>query len=321
MFVIVFGFWYGSQLLLNSPYPAMAVVSNSMQPVLNVGDIIIVQGVSAAQLNANNLNGDIVVFKSPSDPSLLIVHRVIDKVQLSDGTWTITTHGDNNPLGANEEFNSVNLIGKVIGKIPYLGNFSLFLNGLGNSYFFILIIIIVIGTLLSLLIDTEKKGSAEDKPYEKKKRFGALDAGVIFFIVINLLLIGLIAFSLFGSFTFWQIGAYPPQYVTIRGTYPDLTYYTTDFASSYNNILGASFSQGYLTYSINSHVKEGSYDGIRPGVPAFSWMQISFIILLLFDGWTVIRILDKKLERRSKTDTKPNEIQEDALKPKSQNNT
>jgi signal peptidase len=316
MFAIVFGFWYGSQLVLNTPYPAMAVVSNSMQPVLNVGDIIIVQGVSAAQLNPNYLNGDIVVFRSPTNPNFLIVHRVINTVPNSDGTWTITTHGDNNPLGANEEFNSVDLIGKVIAKVPYLGNFSLYLNGLGNFYFFILIIIIVIGTLLSLFVDREEKGSVENKPHEKKKLFGKTDSGIIFFIVLNVILIVLIVFTLYGSFTFYQIGAYPPQDVTIRGAYPDLRYYKSDFTSSYNNILNASFSQGYLTYSISSYVIEGSYKGIRPGIPAFSWMQILFIILLLFDGWTVIKILDKKLGMRGKIETELNEIQEDALKPK-----
>jgi signal peptidase I len=318
MFVIVFGFWYGSQLVLNTQYPALAVVSNSMQPTLNIGDIIIIQGVSAAQINANYINGDIVVFKSLTDPNFRIVHRAVSKMPNSDGTWTITTHGDNNPLGANEQFNSAYLIGKVIAKVPYLGNFSLFLNGLGNFYFFILIIIIVIGILLSLFIDEEEKGSVENKPHEKRKLFGKIDIGMIFFIVLNVLLIGLIIFSLYGSFTFYQIGADPPQDVTIRGAYPDLRYYTTDFTSSYNHILSASFSQGFLTYSISSSVIEGSYEGIRPGLPAFSWMQISFIILLLFDGWTIIEIfdLDKKLRRRGKTGTELNEVQEDTLKPK-----
>jgi signal peptidase I len=305
MLAIVFGFFYGSQLVLNTQYPALAVVSNSMQPILNVGDVIIVQGVPADQINPGYINGDIVVFKSPRsyDPNFRIVHRAVSKVQNLDGTWTITTHGDNNPLGSNEEFNSNDLVGKVIAKIPYVGNFSIFVNKLGNFYLFMLIIIIVIGILLSLFTGDEEKESAENKPREKMKLFGKIDVGMIFFIVVNAILIGVIIFNLYGSLTFYQIGADPPQDVTIRGIYPDLQYYSS-FKVSYNNISSPSFSQGFLTYTINFHVKENSaYEGFRPGVPAFSLMQALILILVLYDLWKMITLfeLDKKLGIRTKT--------------------
>ena len=303
MVVIVFGFWYGSQLVLNTQYPALAVVSNSMQPTLNIGDVIIVQGVSAAQINANYINGNIVVFKSPRhyDPNFRIVHRAVNKVQNHDGTWTITTHGDNNPIGSNEEFNETDLIGKVIAKIPYVGNFSIFVNKLGNFYFFILIIIIVIGILLSFFAGDEEE-SAENKPHEKKKLFGKIDVGIIFFVVLNAILIGLIIFNLYGRFTFYQIGADPAQDVSIRGIYPDLQYYTS-FKVSYNHILNASFTQGFLTYTINCFANDTVHDGVRPGVPAFSWMQALLLILLLYDLWKMIKLLelDKKLGIGAKT--------------------
>lgn len=308
MLLIVFGFWYGSQLVLNTPYPALAVVSDSMQPTLNIGDVIIVQGVSAAQIYAKYINGDIVVFKSPSNPDFRIVHRAVNKVNNSDGTWTITTHGDNNPLGANEQFNSAYLIGKVIGKVPYVGNFSLYVSRIGDFYFFILIIIILIGILLSLFAGGEEKGSVDKKPPEERKLFGKLNIRTVFkvlkivsFVILNVILVGLIIFSLFGSFTFYQIGADPqPEYVTIRGIYPDLQYYTTRFSSSNNHILNASFSLGFLTYAINFSVREGTYEGIRSGVPAFSWTQALLLILLLFDLWKAVTFLqlDKKLHAR-----------------------
>jgi signal peptidase I len=299
--VIVFGFWYGSQLVLNTQYPALAVVSNSMQPTLNIGDVIIIQGVPADQintsLNANYINGDIVVFKSPRsyDPNFRIVHRAVNKTRNPDGTWTITTHGDNNPIGSNEYPNSDDLIGKVIAIIPYVGNFPIYVNKLGNFYFFILIIIIVIGILLSLLTGDEEE-SAENKPHEKKKLFGKIDVEIIFFIVLNAIIIGLIIFSLYGSFTFYQIGADPAQDVTIRGIYPDLQYYSS-FTASYNNISSASFSQGFLTYAINCSVRDSVHEGVRPGVPALSWMQALLLILVLYDLWKMITLfeLDKKL--------------------------
>jgi signal peptidase len=313
MLLIVFGFWYGSQLVLNTPYPALVVVSDSMQPTLNVGDVIIVQGVSASQIHANPINGDIVVFAYTYDPSFRIVHRAISAVINANGTWAITTHGDNNPPTADEypNSNSAILIGKVIGVVPYVGNFSIFVSKIGDFYFFVLIIIIIIGILLSLFTGGEEKESVEKKPPEEKKLFGNLDMRtvvkalkIVSFIILNVILVGLIIFSLFGSFTFYQIGADPqPEYVTIRGIYPNLQYYTTHFISSNEHIINASFSLGFLTYAINCFVIEGTYEGIRPGVPAFSWTQALLLILVLYDLWKAITFLhlNKKLTVGSKT--------------------
>jgi len=299
MAVIVFGFWYGSQLVMGSEYPALAVASQSMLPTLNVGDVIIVQGVSAAQINADYITGDIVVFKSPKpdDPNFRIVHRAVKKVQNSDGTWTITTHGDNNLVYAEEIFHESALIGKVIAKIPFVGNFALFVNRLGNFYFFLIVMIIFVGILFSLFSGDEEKESAEEEQKEKWKFFGKLDIKTIFFIILDVLLIGILLFSLFGSFTFYQIGADPPQNVTIMGMYPDLQYHLS-FKEAHNNIHNASLSHGFLTYAINCFVTDGLHQGIRRGVPTFSWMQASLLVFLLLNLWIVIRHLhlDKKLE-------------------------
>jgi signal peptidase len=312
MLLIVFGFWYGSQLVLNTPYPALVVVSDSMQPTLNVGDIIIVQGVSASQIHANPINGDIIVFASQSDPSFRIVHRAISRVINANGTWAITTHGDNNYLGDNEypNSNSYILIGKVIGVVPYVGNFSIFVSKIGDFYFFILIIIIIIGILLSLFTGGEEKGSPEKKSPEEKL-FGNLDMRtvvkglkIVSFIILNIILVGLIIFSLFGSFTFYQIGADPqPENVTIRGIYPNLQYYISNIfphgSSPGEYIVNASFSLGFLTYAINCYVLEGSYRGMRSGVPAFSWTQFFFLILLIFDIWNAVSFLQQDKKRKS----------------------
>ena len=294
MVVIVFGFWYGSQLVLNTQYPALAVVSTSMLPTLNVGDIIIVQGVSAAQINANYTIGDIVVFRRPisSDPEYRIVHRAVNKVQNSDGTWTITTHGDNNPIGANEEFNSKDLIGKVIARIPYVGNFPLFMNALGNFYYFIIVIIIVINILLLFFDTDEEKKSIKEEPHEKRKLFGKLDIELVFIAILNVLIIGFMIFNLFGSFTFWQIGKEPsPGYVTIYGMFSDLHFHEIYVSK-------AILSNGFLTYKIDSQVS----GGIRPGVPTFSWMQVSILILVFLNLWMANKYLhlDKRLKQAFK---------------------
>jgi signal peptidase len=297
MVVIVFGFWYGSQLVLNTQYPALAVVSESMLPTLNVGDIIIVQGVPATQINANYTTGDIVVYRRQSDGEL-IVHRAVNKVPNPDGTWTITVQGDNNQ-GPDSPFHESYLIGKVIARIPYIGNFVLFINAIGNFYYFIIIIIIVINILLSLFFDAdEKKKSGNEEPHEKKKLFGKLDIETIFFIILNVFLIGFLVFSLFGVFTFWQPGAeIVDKHVTIRGMYSDVQYHAS-FKKIYNNVSNTILSQGFLTYKIDCLVN----GAIRPGAPTFSWMQASILILVFLNLWMANKYLhlDKRLRTRLK---------------------
>jgi signal peptidase I len=286
-----------------------------MLPTLNVGDVIIVQGVPASQIYANYVNGDIVVFKypMPSDPNFRIVHRAV-KIQNQSGVWWITTHGDNNALGSEEIFNENDLIGKVVARIPYVGNFSLFTNKLGNSYFFIVLIVIIIGILFSLFTDEEKE-SAEKEQIAKKKLFGKLDVGMVFYIILDVLLVGFLFFNLFGSFTFWQIGAEPPQDVTIRGMYPDLQYYL-GFRKPYNYVHNASLSQGFLTYTVNCFVTDGAHQDMRPGVPTFSWVQASLLILLLFNVWMAVKYfhIDKKLRALLKLKTETKESSENILK-------
>jgi signal peptidase I len=169
----VFGFWYGSQAVLNTPYPALAVVSGSMcipqnsacdgwthpfSHTLHVGDLIIVQGVNPQDLNADYPNSDIIVFHDPSDPTDLIVHRIISKQEI-DGTLYFKTKGDGNgnvwpstpqygidswngyPDGVPEDL----VVGKVIMRVPCVGHLVLFMrNSLGVPLVVALLLIVVV---------------------------------------------------------------------------------------------------------------------------------------------------------------------------------
>ncbi|NWG10467.1 signal peptidase I [Candidatus Bathyarchaeota archaeon] len=293
MIAIVFGFWFGSQVALRTQYPALAVVSGSMLPTLNVGDVIIVQGVPASEIRADYSTGDVVVFRSPSNPDYRIVHRAVEIKWVNSsgsGYYVITTHGDNNPYEATETFHESYLIGKVVVRIPYIGNFALFVNALGSFYYFIIVIIIIVNILFSLVPsgEEEKKAGEEKAPREKRKLFGKLSLEMLVLIIINVFLLGFVLFNLFGSFVFWQIGADPPQNVTIRGMYPDLQY-----QSNYGEITQAFLSHDFMTYQIDCLVN-GS---VRFGVPAFSWLQASILVLLLFDFWILAKFLhlDKRI--------------------------
>jgi signal peptidase len=304
MVAIVFGFWYGCQLALNTHYPALAVVSESMLPTLNVGDVIIVQGVSPDQIYANYTTGDIVVYRSPISEKL-IVHRAVYKENTTGG-YRFTTKGDNNAM-SDTSFSETYLVGKVIARIPYVGNFVLLVNAIGNFYYFIIIIIIIINILFSLLFDTdEKKKPVEEEPHEKGRILGRLDIKMVYFtikivlfIIANGLLIAFLLFSLFGSYTFWQPGAeMSDKHVTIRGMYSDLQFHAS-FKTPYNNVSEAFLSQGFFSYKIDCLVN----GTIRPGAPTFSWMQASILILLIFNLWIANKYLHltKRLKQALKT--------------------
>lgn len=153
--ISVFAFWFGLRAALATEFPLCGVASESMVPTLQVGDLIIVQGVSDARnIKAASKNatepGDIIVFYNPrgnKDPNDLIVHRAVDKIS-RNGTWYFKTHGDANP-GTQDpwEVREDYVIGKVVFfRIPIVG-FITFLMRTPAA------IIVVLPPLILLFID------------------------------------------------------------------------------------------------------------------------------------------------------------------------
>jgi signal peptidase len=96
--------------------PFMVVVSRSMEPTIHVNDLIVIRGINILDVKV----GDIIVFKSPINPNMYIVHRVVDIIK-KNGEIFLKTKGDNNPLPDPWLIGRENLIGKVIFIIPYVG--------------------------------------------------------------------------------------------------------------------------------------------------------------------------------------------------------
>jgi signal peptidase len=127
---IVLLFWYGLSFVLGTEHPVLAVASESMEPVLYKGDLIIVQGIkNASTITVGTKNsavpGDIIVFYKPYDPNDRIVHRAVDKIDNGDGTYSFKTWGDNNPYADPWTINENALIGKYISKVPWVGYIAL----------------------------------------------------------------------------------------------------------------------------------------------------------------------------------------------------
>ena len=80
----------GNQIKVGGPF--YVVVSGSMIPVLQVYDIIVIQGHDPFE---EVEIGDIIVFDRPSDHNRVIVHRVVSIT--NEDPKTIRTQGDANP--------------------------------------------------------------------------------------------------------------------------------------------------------------------------------------------------------------------------------
>jgi len=192
--LIVLGFWFGVQILLNTPYPALAVITGSMcipqdaqcdgythpfARTLHIGDLIIIQGVNPADLNSTYPYSDIIVFHKPTDPDELIVHRIAAKEVGEDGTIYFYTKGDGNPtnrwpnLIQQSEYDSWGkvsedlVVGKVIMRIPWVGHAILFMHdSVGLP---IIITLMVILVFIEFILPLLRKKAPVAEPEQQKE--------------------------------------------------------------------------------------------------------------------------------------------------------
>lgn len=132
----------------------LVVESESMEPAIKVGDLVIVKPVDAETL----VIGDTITFQPVSGDPTLVTHRIIEKTIGADGLQ-FTTLGDNNdepdaPIIADQ----VN--GKVIYTIPAIGQITL-VAGLGTNAFLLLGVVIVLLGLLSMIFTGKPKAKNE----------------------------------------------------------------------------------------------------------------------------------------------------------------
>ncbi len=176
-------------LILKTSRPLHTPISGSMEPTLNIGDLLVIQGgITGESVYAHTGDGDIIIFRDPRNPDgIPIVHRAVDKYIVRD-TWYIVTKGDNNPTvddwswydfprggnysvaGHPESY----IIGKVIFWVPYLGYFLRAFDetAINLGVFAITLRQFLIIILLVALVYLELTGSEEEtkKPQETEKQ-------------------------------------------------------------------------------------------------------------------------------------------------------
>ena len=139
----------GNQIKVGGPF--YVVVSGSMIPVLQVYDIIVIQGHDPFE---EVEIGDIIVFDRPSDHNRVIVHRVVSIT--NEDPKTIRTQGDANPgsiPGTDFPITEEEYIGKVAYIIPQLGYITQILQPPTNY----IIIAVVIGIMIIKQFTGKKK--------------------------------------------------------------------------------------------------------------------------------------------------------------------
>jgi signal peptidase len=134
--------WFGLQLAFGTQNPFYVVSSGSMIPVLQVYDVLVVQGhVSFDDIKI----GDIIVFNRPSGHDRVIVHRVVEI--LDDNPKTVRTKGDANPgsiPGTDYPLTKDEYIGKVVYVAPQIGYITRVLTPPINY----IIIAVIIGVMI-----------------------------------------------------------------------------------------------------------------------------------------------------------------------------
>ena len=119
-------------------YKAMSVITGSMKPQFNPGDLIIAS-------NLNNLNsvkvGTIITYIN--EENVLVTHRVT-KINNNDGVNTYITKGDANPAIDIEPVSTNQMQGIYKTKIPYLGYVGMFVKtGVGMISLIVIPLIII----------------------------------------------------------------------------------------------------------------------------------------------------------------------------------
>jgi signal peptidase len=134
--LIIFGIFLAIRILTGEFNPFYVVVSGSMIPTLQIGDVVVVQnsghgfGGSGNSAFDHLSKGDIIVFRAPDDidedgkPRTIVHRTVLVGFNSRTNEQIVVTKGDNNPesyLGLDFPIREGNYVGKVIFIIPKIG--------------------------------------------------------------------------------------------------------------------------------------------------------------------------------------------------------
>ncbi|MCR5485714.1 MAG: signal peptidase I [Clostridiales bacterium] len=149
-------------------YGILNVVTGSMVPVINPGDVIIVKKIDASEIKKD----DVICFYS-TDPSIFGLpntHRVIEVGKDENGRLEFTTKGDANSLEDEYKVPWENVVGKEIKVIKHVDKI---IKVIQNRYFFFFVLVIpLVGVVFIEILNiskvTKKNGGRESDGENKE---------------------------------------------------------------------------------------------------------------------------------------------------------
>ena len=146
-------------------YNAFIIVSESMEPNIKVGDIILEKKVNEEELNKE----DIITYKQDGKN---ITHRIVN-IEVIDNITVYTTKGDNNKIEDEKKILYADIRGKVVAKISFIGMFRL--NDMLQKIVLITLVICIIIYIEIRKIDRKrikrrKKKELEDELYFERNK-------------------------------------------------------------------------------------------------------------------------------------------------------
>ena len=127
-------------------YRYYTVLTGSMSPTYNVGDMIFVKLTAPEDINV----GDVITFNPSVDSDAYLTHRVTEKIENYEGSGVtcFRTQGDANDTQDSFLIDGERVIGTVTFGIPWLGYVVRFVQ---LRWYFIIPIAIMIGIFFQLL--------------------------------------------------------------------------------------------------------------------------------------------------------------------------
>lgn len=94
----------------------MVVLSGSMEPTLQIGDVVVDQKVNVLDVKVD----DIITFRDPIKKKRTVTHRV-RAMKVENGSVEFTTRGDSNTTDENWKIVASGKVGRVVLRVPKVG--------------------------------------------------------------------------------------------------------------------------------------------------------------------------------------------------------
>lgn len=136
------------------------IVSESMEPTLEINDVVVVQKCEPSQLQI----GDIITFEQDGR---IISHRILD-ITSTNSVIKFETKGDNNEIPDPDILDSGQVYGKVLFKIKRIGKIISYIQNV-RGFINIAIFAVIVYILVSLRDKQKNSRKIKRKKYEIKK--------------------------------------------------------------------------------------------------------------------------------------------------------